>query len=415
MQLKTWQTALLAVLLGACSQTPTLETPARPEVPGQKVLSKPGVTAKPMRYATPEASAEGRAAWGGGRAAWGGGRAAWGGGRPAWGGGDTSITLAENYGAWKQIHLDTAQKLAPKLGAGVMVAVIDTGVDVQHTAFAGRLSDPALWRDFVAQDNDPSEEGIGGTDAGFGHGTGVAGVVLQVAPNTKILPIRALGKDGSGDTTQIASAIKYAVSAGAQIINLSLGTIGFDCDLQKTIAQDVPDSVILVISAGNNNSTEITYPAATSKQSPNSIYNKNPEVRAQVEACDISPAQNSHVKQRTIGVGSVSTLQTDQKSDFSNYGPGLELLAPGENILTTAPDGFVCSWSGTSFAAPMVAGAFALALAEQTDSSKLLELAQNVVQTSDKIDDLNPSYPSESFGNGRLNIEALMLKVLAGL
>jgi thermitase len=357
-------------------------------------------------YAAPEATGLGKSAWSGGKSAWSGGKSAWSGGKSAWSGADTSITLAENYDAWKQVHLDTAQGLAKKLGAGVKVAVIDTGVDYNHPAFIGRLAPRSEWRDFVDNDNDPQEVGVGGVDAGFGHGTGVAGVIAQVAPKATILPLRALKKNGSGDTTAIANAIRYAVSVGAKVINLSLGTVGFDCDLQKTLALNVPDGVLVVASAGNNGSTELTFPAATTKQNPNAYYSKNPSVLAQVKACGISPSMSAGVSNRTVGVGSVSTLEFDRKSSFSTYGDGMELLAPGEGIYVPMPGGLLGAWSGTSFAAPMVSGALALAAAE-TLKGPVWTLGKHVVNKADPIDAANPGLIGK-LGFGRLNIETFL-------
>jgi thermitase len=357
-------------------------------------------------YSAPEANGLGKMAWSGGKMAWSGGKMAWSGGKMAWSGADTSVTLAENYDAWKQVHLDVAQGLAKNLGAGVKVAVIDTGVDYTHTAFVGRLAPRSEWRDFVDNDNDPQEVGVGGVDAGFGHGTGVAGVIAQVAPKAMILPLRALNKNGAGDTTAIANAIRYAVSAGAKVINLSLGTVGFDCDLQKTLAINVPDGVFVVASAGNSGTTQMTFPAATTKQSPNAYYANDPATMVQVKACGISPSQSAGVPNRTVGVGSVGAINFDRKSAFSTYGGGMEIMAPGEGISTALPGGLLGSWSGTSFAAPMVSGAIALAAAE-TPKTPSWMLAKFVVNQADLIDGMNPGL-SGKLGFGRLNIERFL-------
>lgn len=367
-----------------------------------------------IQYAVPEANGQGRSAWAGGRSAWAGGRSAWAGGRSAWAGADTSITLAENYDAWKQIHLDTAQGLAENLGAGVKVAVIDTGVDYTHPAFQGRMANPTEWRDFVDNDNDPQEVGIGGVDAGFGHGTGVAGVIAQIAPKATILPIRVLAANGSGDASVVANAIKYAVAAGARIINLSLGTVGFDCDLQTVLSQNVPESVFVVISAGNNGTMQIPYPAATSKLSPNSYYANDPILKAAVLACGVTSSQSTNLTNRTIGVGSVSTLNLDQKSGFSTFGKYIEMFAPGEGIYVPVPGDLLGSWSGTSFAAPMVSGALALAASETLKPTVTMQmLGRYVSSTADSIEVANPKFAGLGYlGLGRLNIESFLLKTI---
>ena len=110
--------------------------------------------------------------------------------------------------------------LAPNLGEGVKVAVIDTGIDLDHPGFAGRLAPAGEWRDYVDGDDFPMDEPGG---AGFGHGTAVAGIIVQVAPNATILPIRVLAPDGRGDVDDVVTAIDHAITVGAQVINLSLG------------------------------------------------------------------------------------------------------------------------------------------------------------------------------------------------
>ncbi len=396
---------LTVLTLNACNSSPALN---------QNSSNTTQTRTMAIQYAAPEASGQGKSAWLGGLSAWLGGKAAWLGGKSAWLGGDTSITLAENYDAWKQIHLDTAQGLAKKLGAGVKVAVIDTGVDYTHPAFQGRMANASEWRDFVDNDNNPQEVGVGGIDAGFGHGTGVAGVIAQIAPKAIILPIRVLKANGSGDASVVANAIKYAVNAGARIINLSLGTVGFDCDLQTVLSQNVPEGVFVVISAGNNGTMQIPYPAATSKLSPNLYYANDPVLKAAVLACGVTSSQSTNLTNRTIGVGSVSTITFDQKSGFSTYGKYIEMFAPGENIYVPVPGGLLGSWSGTSFAAPMVSGALALAAAETLKPTVTMPmLGRYVSSTADSIEAANPSLAGLGYlGLGRLNIESFLLKTI---
>lgn len=91
--------------------------------------------------------------------------------------------------------------------AGVTVAVLDTGVDPNHPAFAGRL---ALGFDFVDFDADPREEGVAGVHAGYGHGTHVTGLIALVAPDAKIMPVRVLDQDGVGNIWVLAEGLLYA-------------------------------------------------------------------------------------------------------------------------------------------------------------------------------------------------------------
>jgi hypothetical protein len=334
----------------------------------------------------PEVSAEasGWTAWSGGWTAWSGGWTAWSGGWTAWsGGGEVPSTFGENLPLWDLINLPETQALVPSLGAGVKVAVIDTGIDLAHAGFSGKLAPAGEWMDYVDGDNDPMDEAGGG---GYGHGTGVAGVVLQVAPNAIILPIRVLTPDGSGDMTNVLAAIDHAVAMGADIINLSLGSITSSNDLKGMIKYASDNGVLVISSSGNSGDGNVTYPANYAESVPAG-------------------------GKRALSVGSVSS--SDIKSPFSTYGYQMEVYAPGEYVYTLAPDQGVTHWSGTSFAAPMVSGVLALAIGGFPDSPALGELASYINNTSVDIDSINdPAYDAQ-LGHGRLNAEAFMVKFLS--
>ena len=253
------------------------------------------------------------------------------------------------------LRLDEAHRLST--GAGVRVAVLDTGVDRTHPALAGRLL-PGF--DFVDFDDDPSEEGSE-ADVGFGHGTHVAGLVALVAPNAMIMPLRVLNASGQGNTWVLAEALLYAVDPdgdpttddGAHVINLSLGTATrtriFDavaqlatCLVDNDPANDVSDpgydvdearcnrtrGVIIVAAAGNDGSNSaLEYPAAESAQ-------------------------------RLAAVG--ASTSNSRLASFSNFGSWVRFVAPGDGITSSVPGGGYGTWSGTSMAAPLFAGTAAL-------------------------------------------------------
>lgn len=227
-------------------------------------VSQQAVAVEPNAPVTsPEVEAQGSNAWAGGWDAWAGGWDAWAGGWDAWAGGSTSAlpsTLpGQNALSWYQISLYQAHGISRKFGAGVKVAVIDTGLDLTHPMFKNRLAPATEWRDFIDNDNNPQEVSGGKS---YGHGTAVAGLILQVAPRTTILPIRVLGSDGRGDTARIISAIDYAISAGAQVINLSLGTNGWTSALYTICGAAKQKGVRIVASSGNNGMKDgITSPA----------------------------------------------------------------------------------------------------------------------------------------------------------
>ena len=323
------------------------------------------------------------ATMGGSRAAWAGGSfLAWNGGsRAAWAGGDYA-PIPQNTQLWTAVHLQQAQTLAPNLGRGVVVAVIDTGLDLNHAAFQGSLTDPTTWKDYYGGDAVPQDEGTLGT-GGYGHGTNVAGIILQIAPEAKIMPIRVLGPDGSGDVVNIASAITWAVARGAQVINLSLGSSKDSKVVQDAIKAATAKKVLITSSAGNANVDKMTFPASAS----------------------------AHVD-GILSVGSVSSL--DIKSAFSNYDQEMQLVAPGESVYAPAPGNMMAAWSGTSQAAPMAAGALALALGQtlkpSVTASGLLDKLSNTALNVYSLPGNKPYI--DKLGNGRIDLSNFLLQTV---
>ncbi len=238
-------------------------------------------------------------------------------------------------------------------GQGVVVAVVDTGVQFSHPDLNsqiyinageiggngidddhnGYVDDTSGW-DFYSNDNY--------ADDGNGHGTHVAGIIAAaangfgatgVAPGAKIMPIRVLGSDGSGSTNSVAAGIRYAVDNGADIINLSLG--GPLSSVIQTAIQYAQQRNVLVVSAAGNESASLpTYPARLSASLSNVI-----SVGAYSSAGAIASFSND--------VGTSAAVQVD---------------APGVSIYSTYLNGQYARLSGTSMAAPQVAGLAALAL-----------------------------------------------------
>jgi subtilisin family serine protease len=332
----------------------------------------------------------GQMAWmSGGMTAWaGGGMTAWaGGGMTAWAGG-VFTTIPANTAKWSQIRLEQAQRLAVNLGAGVKVAVLDTGIDLNHRAFSNSISRTDMW-DFVGNDAVPQEEGTIGV-GGFGHGTNVAGIVLQIAPRAQILPLRVLGPDGSGDVTRIAAAINYGVSKGAQVINMSLGSEDKSAAVEAAIKAAADKGVWVVSSSGNTGDQNVTFPA-------NEAY-----------------VEKTTAGQYSVSVGSVNSA--DLKSEFSTYGTKkepLEMVAPGEVVYAPAPGNMMAAWSGTSMAAPMATGALALALG-QTLKVNRGDLVDKLLSGTADIysGGMNKQY-KDLLGEGRLDVEKFLLAAIS--
>ena len=317
---------------------------------------------------------------------WAGGTASvWAGGRTRiWAGGvgglwqNGSFTwMPENTPLWRQIGLEQGHLLAPNLGYGVTVAVIDTGVDVYHPALAAALAPAWQWKDFYGGDALPQEERGLGSD-GYGHGTNVAGIIRQVAPNAIILPIRVLGPDGLGDVDKLAQAIQHATAMGAQVINLSLGSDVSIKAVESAIKFATDNGRIVVASSGNTGDTKVNWPASTAADKPNA---------------------------RRLSVTSVDAF--DRKSTFSAFGKSVEVAAPGENVFGPAPELQVAAWSGTSMAAPMASGALALALGQ-----KLKVPADNLVgELINRATNINNLNDKDTVGKGRLNLGEFLRNV----
>lgn len=206
-------------------------------------------------------------------------------------------------------------------GAGQQVAIIDSGVDCGHPDIGG-----CAWR----LDN-------AGGGALHPHGTHVAGIVMAringvggagAAPGASVGDCRALGTNGSGYTSNIAQCVTASADRGATVINMSLGGSSSSTALDNAIKAVIARGVVVVAAAGNSNTSSPSYPGC-------------------------SPG--------VIGVA--ATDVGDGRASFSNHGPCVDVAAPGVDILSSVPGGAWQTMSGTSMAAPFVAGAAALALA----------------------------------------------------
>jgi thermitase len=268
-----------------------------------------------------------------------------------WSKGDDDDSGYKKQWAPDKIRLPEAH--AVSRGAGVTIAVLDTGVDPSHPALAGRL---VQGFDFVDLDADPSEEGVYGQDIAYGHGTHVAGLVALAAPDAKIMPLRILKPDGTGNSWLLAQAIRYAVDHGVGVMNLSYSvkqrSLLIDEVLSK-VTSALPGAVIAA-AAGNSGGDAPEYPAA----------------------------------EGVPGLLAVAaSTQSDSLATFSTRGAWVHVAAPGERIVSSVPlDSGVAyaAWSGTSMAAPLTAGTAALVRAAQPNL-KPAEVAQRIISMSAAI------------------------------
>jgi len=259
------------------------------------------------------------------------------------------------------IRLPDAQNGFNVGGTGI-VAVIDTGVDPYHPVLSPVLlqgydftrnqpgasewpdvsstgistttsssAQPAVVQQSSAAILDQSSAAIldGSPYVAFGHGTMTSGLVHLVAPNSKILPLKAFSSNGTGNLSNIVAALYYAVQNKANVVNMSFDLSYPSPALSQAISYANKAGVVLVAAAGNENTSARVYPASIS----GSV------------------------------VGIASTTDWDARSSFSNYGTAdVWIASPGENVISTYPGGTYGSESGTSFSAPLVAGTVALML-----------------------------------------------------
>ncbi|MCE7989600.1 MAG: hypothetical protein DYG89_51280 [Caldilinea sp. CFX5] len=249
-------------------------------------------------------------------------------GRHTWVWGGANAAPVNTQDAVSLLGLAGAHQISR--GAGTVVAVIDRGIQLDHPALANRWT--ATQYDFVDDDPNPSdvangidEDGDGIVDDAFGHGTHVAGLVALIAPDAKLMPLRALDTEARGDIFRLAEAIVYATDQGADVINLSLGTSSKSALLDDVARRATMAGVVVVAAAGNLGTTARQYPAGS---------------------------------QCVLAVSAVKADRT--KADFANYGSWVHLAAPGVSIYSAMPPGGYAWWSGTSMAAPLVAGQAAL-------------------------------------------------------
>jgi type VII secretion-associated serine protease mycosin len=278
---------------------------------------------------------------------------------------------------WAQQLLAPQRVWSLTRGAGVTVGVVDTGVDGGAQQLGGRV---LPGRDVRNPGNRPANGDC------FGHGTFVAGIIAAapvdgtmfagVAPAATVLPIRVAddATDTSADT--LANGIRAAVDGGARVVNVSASTLAQDPDLEGAAAYAASRDVVLVASAGNGQEqgNPTAFPAA---------YDS------------------------VIAVGAID--QTGKLASFSDTGTYLDLVAPGVDVCSIGPGG-PGQWeaSGTSYAAPFVAGVAALVRAYHPE----LTAAQVKHRLEATADRPPANVPDSGFGWGTVNPTAAVTAVL---
>lgn len=255
-------------------------------------------------------------------------------------------------------------------GEGIRVGIVDTGCDLSHPEFAGRIQ---ASKDFT---------GKGSAQDGHGHGTHVSGIVAAAkdgkgvvgcAPKAELVIAKVLGDDGSGDDEQVAAGVRFCVQAGCDVINMSLGGPMPDETIHRAIQDAVTAGVVVVCAAGNSggdpaSQDTVNYPARF---------------------------------EESIAVAAVDDRET--RARFSSVGREVECCAPGVEVISAYPGGTYFRMSGTSMAAPHVSGALALYISwfRHTQGSKPTE--QGVRDWIDQhARDLGPPGKDPEYGAGLL-------------
>jgi hypothetical protein len=332
-------------------------------------------------------------------------------GNPVWASYVTQAALAQiDWGYSPAASRQSVGSNTP--GYGTVVVVIDTGVDPSHPALQGVLipgydfvnNQPvgSAWTDVdqstaailnqstaallnqstvailngyqVVQLNQSTAAILDQSTAAilngitlpaeFGHGTMVAGLVHLVAPGAQIMPLKAFAADGSANSSDIVSAIYYAVANGATVINMSFSLQDLSSELLLAVNYATRHGVVCVVSVGNSAQTTAVYPASLGN---------------------------------VIGVGSVSAAGTF--SAFSSYGPDLlTLVAPGEGLITTYPGGHWAGVSGTSSSAALTSATVAIGLGKENQRLTNPGTFSDLDDAMDAIASVNAYDPTLGWG-----------------
>ncbi|MBE9250864.1 S8 family serine peptidase [Dolichospermum sp. LEGE 00240] len=266
-------------------------------------------------------------------------------------------------------------------GQGIIVAVLDTGVDYNHQDLKNNIWSNA--KEIAGNGIDDDGNGYVDDVQGWnfdssnnnildnnGHGTHVSGTIAAennsigvtgIAYNSKIMPVKVLDANGSGSYSSITKGIYYAVDNGANVINLSLGGNSSKDTLKSAIEYASNKGVMVVMAAGNNSDALPSYPARYA-------YNSG------------------------IAVGAVD--KNNNLADFSNRSGSQEITyvtAPGVDVYSTIPNDQYANYNGTSMAAPHIAGVVALMLSANPNLTDI-QVRQIIISTS--ANSTNPPDPT---------------------
>lgn len=244
-----------------------------------------------------------------------------------------ALTDPESSKQWQHTFVNTTSAWDITRGSNITVAVIDTGMDIDHEDLLGDrfLINKGL-------NSITGKTGAAAVNDDNGHGTHVSGIIaatadndlggVGIAPECNILPIKVLNASGSGYSNNIVAGVNYAATSGVDVINLSLGGSVYDKAYEAAIKKADKMGTVVVAAAGNDATDAIHYPSSYSPS---------------VCVASLEHAGLSYYM-----------------SYFSNFQSMVDIAAPGSAIYSTTFDGKYDNMSGTSMACPVVAGVVAL-------------------------------------------------------
>lgn len=309
------------------------------------------------------------------------------------GGGDDdgSTTQPAETLEWGVDRIDADLAWVTGRGAGIKVAIIDTGIDKDHEDLKANIKGG---ENFVASKNGPPHKRTvksGEWDDDNGHGTHVAGIVaatdneigvIGVAPDAHLYGVKVLDSSGSGYLSDVIDGIGWSVNNGMDVVNMSLGSSSDSPSLREAVDAAYAAGVVLVAAAGNSGdgdgtTNRVNYPA----------------------------------KYASV-IAIAATDSNDNTPTWSSEGEEVELAAPGADIRSTWNDGLYKTISGTSMASPHAAGVVALVLVTgipaeyDANSNGTWDPAEVRVALRDSAEDLGTAGHDNFYGHGLIDAQA---------
>src|SRR3989344_5492203 len=277
-------------------------------------------------------------------------------------------------------------------GVNTVIAVIDTGVALNHDDLVGKfwINPDEVPDNHIDDDKNGYVDDVNGynfyqnnndlTDQN-GHGTAIAGImaagvnngkgIARINWNAKLMVLKALNSLGGGEYNNVANAVRYAADNGARVINMSFATYVYSLDLEQAINYAIDQGVIIAAAGGNNSKNQLLFPAAYAN---------------------------------VVAVGAVDSA--GYRASFSNYGANLDVVAPGVNIPSAnyiAHDAYTSN-SGTSFATAHVTGLISLMLARNSNLTPAQ--AESILKST-----ATPRGSATEYGSGIIDMPAALLSI----